>query len=290
MPVAYDVLVLYGALAVWVALLAYGFRRRRFWPFAVFGICLMAVLNVRYFVEGPPGAIAFFVGIYDVFDNVGLAADEGAPALAQCVDNACTVWGDRYLYHPAWGVAFYDRFIDGPALRTNLLYGHIFFNSIAFALMHVQLARPGIGARRRRHRLLGYISFSSLTLGTVCATWLASEHGAVEEYGAAAAELGFYSMSAIVYLTAVAGILAARRGNADRHRRWMIRHIGAMWGAFWLFRVMLVVTGPLLRNQETASLLLSIWLSAPLGVLLAEYLFRRHQAAKVEEARMVLTA
>ncbi len=142
---AYDVLVFYAALLVWVATLVYGIRQRRFWPFAVFGMFLMAALNIRYFIEGPPAAIAFFVGIYDVFDNIGLAANEGAPALAPCVDNACTVWGDRYLHHPSWGVAFYDRFASGPALRTNLLYGHIFFNSIAFVLMHVQLARPGTG-------------------------------------------------------------------------------------------------------------------------------------------------
>ena len=286
---AYDVLVLYGALVVWVALLIGGVRKRRFWPFVGFGILLMLVLNVRYFIEGPPAAIAFFVGIYDVFDNLGLSSDEGAPALAQCVDNACTVWGDRYVNHPSWGVAFYDRFVNGTSTRTNLLYGHIFFNSIAFVLVHIQLARPGIGDRRNRHRMLGRISFAVLTLGTICAVWLASEHGAVDEYGAQLAELGFYSMSAIVYLTAVVGVLAARQGDADKHRVWMIRHIGSMWGAFWLFRVMLVVTGPLLRNYETVSLLLSIWLSAPLGVLLAEYLFRRNKAARMSEAQVLLS-
>ncbi|MDH3296306.1 MAG: hypothetical protein OER95_18455, partial [Acidimicrobiia bacterium] len=152
MTVAYEVLVFYALLVVWLATLIYGIRQRRFWPFAVFGMLLMAVLNVRYFIDGPPAAISFFVGIYDVFDNLGLGSGEGAPALAQCADNACTVWGDRYLYHPAWGVAFYDRFVSGPALRTNLLYGHIFFNSIAFVLMHVQLARPGVGRNRQRHR------------------------------------------------------------------------------------------------------------------------------------------
>lgn len=286
---AYDVLVLYGALVVWVALLIGGIRTRRFWPFIGFGILLMLVLNIRYFVEGPPAAIAFFVGIYDVFDNLGLSSNEGAPALAECVDNACTVWGDRYVNHPSWGVAFYDRFVNGSSLRTNLLYGHIFFNSIAFVLMHIQLARPGIGDRRYRHQMLGRISFAVLTLGTICAVWLASEHGAVDEYGAQLAELGFYSMSAIVYLTAVIGVLAARQGDADKHRLWMIRHIGSMWGAFWIFRVMLVVTGPLLRNYETVSLLLSIWLSAPLGVLLAEYLFRRNKAAKISEAQVLVS-
>lgn len=275
MTIAYDVLGFYGLLFVWAALLAVGLRRGRFGPFIGFGIVLLLVLNVRYFIEGPPAAIAFFIGIYDTFDNIGLSPTDGAPALATCVDNACTVWGDRYVNHPSWGVAFHDRFVNGPQLRTNLLYGHIFFNSVAFVLLHYQLMRPGFGAQRDRHRRLGRVTFASLTLGTICAVWMASEHGSVEEYGGIFAELGFYSMSAIVYGTAVAGVAAARRGDHGSHRVWMIRHVGSMWGSFWLFRVMLVVTGPLLRSWESASLLISIWLSAPLGVLIAEYVRTR---------------
>ncbi len=275
MTVAYDVIVFYGLLAVWAVLLVWGLRRRRFGPFFVFGLALLLLLNIRYFVEGPPAAIAFFIGIYDTFDNLGLGRTEGAPALATCVDNSCTVWGDRYVNHPSWGVAFHDRFLNGPQLRTNLLYGHIFFNSIAFVLMHYQLARPGLGSQRDRHRLVGRVSFAAVTLGTICAVWLASEHGSVEDYGGILAELGFYSMSAVVYGTAVMGVIRVRRGDVASHRTWMIRHIGSMWGAFWLFRVMLVFTGPLLRGWNTVSLLISIWLSAPLGVLIAEYVGNR---------------
>ena len=40
--------------------------------------------------------------------------------------------------------------------------------------------------------------------------------------------------------------------------------------AFWLFRVMLFVLGPLLRDYEAANILVCIWLSAPLGILVAE--------------------
>jgi len=279
MKIAYDVLAFYGLLLVWAALLAVGLRRRRFAPFLGFGVALLVALNLRYFVAGPPAAIAFFIGIYDTFDNIGLGRTEGAPALATCIDNACTVWGERYVNHPSWGVAFHERFLDGPQLRTNLLYGHILFNSIAFVLLHYQLYRPGLGPRPDRHRRLGRVAFASLTLGTICAVWMASEHGSVDEYGAMAAELGFYSMSAIVYATAVAGVVAARRGDHGSHRTWMIRHLGSMWGSFWLFRVLLVFTGPLLRSYETASVLISIWLSAPLGVLIAEYVRTRSLTA-----------
>ena len=276
MTVAYEVLAFYGALVVWVVLLAYAIKRRSYKTFLGFGVAILLFLNVRYLTTGSANGISNFIGIYDVFDNIGLGRSEGAPALAQCADNACTVWGDRYVYHQSWGVAFYDRFANGPALRNNLLYGHIFFNTIAFVLMHYQLLRPGTGSNPARHRLVGRISFAAVSIGTFFAVWLASEHGEVSEYGGNLAMLGFWSMSAFVYGTAVMGVVTIRRGDHNAHRTWMIRFAGSMWGAFWLFRVMLVVTGPLLRNYETASILISIWFSAPLGILIAEA-FRRQQ-------------
>lgn len=155
-----------------------------------------------------------------------------------------------------------------------MLYAHLGLNSVVFVLMHIQLLRPGTGRHAVPHRLLGRISFLCLTLGTVSAIWLASEHGPVGEYGGSLSTYGFWFMSLCVYGCAVMGVLAIRKGDTRSHRVWMIRFAGSMWGAFWLFRVMLFVGGPLLRNHEAANLLMCIWLSAPLGILIAE-LFRR---------------
>ena len=47
---------------------------------------------------------------------------------------------------------------------------------------------------------------------------------------------------------------------------------------------MLVVTGPLLRNWESASILFSVWFSAPLGILIAEAIRRRPKRAPVAES------
>jgi len=270
MDLPLGVLAIYGALVVWLALLIRGIKRRSFAPFLVFGIALLLALNVRYLIDGVPDSIAFFIGIYDVLDNFGVAGSEGAAALASCPDNACTVWGDRYLIHPSWGVAFYDRFLNGTQLRTNLLYGHIILNSVVFVLMHVQLFRPGTGSNPALHRAIGRVSFALLTVGTICAVWLAAEHGPVGEYGGNLSMFGFWFMSLCVYGCAVMGVTAIRKGDVDAHRVWMIRFIGSMWGAFWLFRVMLFVLGPLLRNWEAAALLICIWFSAPLGILIAE--------------------
>ena len=270
MELPIGVLGIYGALVIWVGLLADALRRRSYGWFFGFGIALLLVLNIRYFVEGVPDSIAFFIGIYDFLDNAGLSQSDSVAAMMTCPDNECSVWGSRFLLHPAWGVAFYDRFLNGPELRSNLLYGHILFNSITFVLMHVQLLRPGTGPHQRWHRLIGRVSFASVTLGTACAIWLASEHGPVGEYGGSLSSYGFYFMSLCVYACAVLGVVAIIRGDTAGHRVWMIRFAGAMWGAFWLFRVMLFVLDPLLRNYEAAAIQICIWFSAPLGILIAE--------------------
>ena len=275
MDLPLGVLAFYGTLVVWLALLVRGMKRRAFVPFLVFGIALLLVLNGRYLIDGATDSIAFFIGIYDVLDNLGVADSEGAAALARCPDNACTVWGERYLNHPSWGVAFHDRFLNGPQLRTNLLYGHLIFNSLVFVLMHVQLLRPGTGNNKAWHRMIGRVSFAFLTIGTICAIWLAAEHGPVGEYGGSLSMYGFWFMSLCVYGCAVMGVAQIRKGDAKAHRIWMIRFVGSMWGAFWLFRVMLFVLGPLLRNWEAAALLICIWFSAPLGIVIAEVCRRR---------------
>lgn len=272
MALPYGILAIYGALAVWIGLLVQAYRRGSYGIFLVFGIGMMLILNMGYFLNGAPNAIAFFIGIYDVLDNLGTDA---APALATCPDNACTVWGERYLNHPSWGVSFYDRFANGSAARTNLLLGHIGLNSIVFVLMHVQLMRPGFAPHKKMHSILGRVSFVCLTISTVCAVILAGQHGDVVSYGGSMSTYGFWFMSFCVYGCATMGVLAIRNGDHATHRKWMIRFVGAMWGAYWIFRVMLFVLGPLLRQWDSAALLTVIWFSAPLGILIAEIVRRR---------------
>ena len=274
------VIAVYVALAVWLVLLVLGIRRRRYGWAIGFGIALMLVLNVRYLVEGAPAGIAFFIGIYDVLNNLGLAPDAKVAGMTGCVDGQCSAWGERFALHTTWGVAFYERFVADAPLRSMLLYGHLFFNSLVFVLMHVQMVRTGSGPHRQAHKVLGRVNFLFLTLSVGCAVWLASEHGAVPQYGGRLAEFGFYSMAAFVYGTAVMGVFAIRSGDRVEHRIWMWRFVGTMWGSFWLFRVMLFVLDPLLREHEAVALLICIWFSAPLGILIAEFIRRRIDASE----------
>lgn len=273
MAVPYGILVLYAALSVWLGLLVAGFFRSSFRLFILFGVILVVVLNVRYLFAGAEASLAFFVGIYDVLDNLGVDPSVGAASLASCAENACTVWGERYTLHAAWAVVFYEQVVNGPMLRTVLLYAHLVCNTVVFVLMHVQLARPG--GSNTWHKLVGRISFVLITIGTACAVWLSSDHGESEDPGAMIASIGFYSMSFFVYGSAVMGVLAIRRGDTVRHRIWMIRFAGAMWGAFWLFRLIPFIGGPFLRDVFGLDLLISLYFSTPVGILIAEIVRRK---------------
>lgn len=268
------------ALVLWAGLAMWGVWQRRFMPALLFGVAFMLALNIGYVINGPVASIANFIGIYDVLINLGLPAT--AAAVMPCAGNACTVWGETFTQHPAWGVAFYDRFANGSDMRSTLLMGHIIGNSIVFVLMHIQMAYPG--GSGQMHRLLGRASFAILTLGVGCAAILASQHGTVTEYGGLWAEWGFFSMSAVVYGCAVVGVLAIRGADAAKHRVWMWRFVGSMWGAFWLFRVVLFVIDPLLRQYEGLAINVCIWGSAPAGAIIADLIRRRIDAPRTRAA------
>ncbi len=275
------VLAVYAALAIWAALLVRGLQRGAYGAFLGFGLAFLLALNARYAIEGAAKSIAFFIGIYDVPDNFGVADPAAAAALATCPQNQCSVWGGAYAYHPSWGVAFYQRFANGPALRSVLLYAHIAGNTLAFVLMMVQLYRPGDGRNPALHRLLGYVSLAALTVGVGGACVLASEHGEVVDYGGYFSVFGFWFMSLCVYSCALMGVARVRARDFKAHRVWMFRYAGSMWGSFWLFRVMLFALGPLLSGRNAAALLICIWFSAPLGILIAEFVRRRIDARQV---------
>ncbi len=273
MAVPLGVISVFVGLAIWAGLAVHAVMKRKFVPVLLFGILLMLYLNAGYVIYGPAASIANFVGIYDVLINLGPSDPVSAAAVSTCPDNSCSVWGNTFTNHPAWGVAFYDRFANGPELRSALLLGHVVCNSIVFVLMHVQMFFPG--GRGANHAILGRISFGILTVGVGCAAILAAQHGPVGEYGGALSTWGFFSMSIFVYATAVMGILAIRRQDTAQHRIWMWRFVGSMWGSFWLFRVLLFVIDPLFRDIEALAIQICIWGSAPAGILIAEMVRRR---------------
>ena len=64
--IPYEVLAIYGGVAVWAVLAVIGYRKQSFTVTLWFGIALLLYLNVRYLIDGIPNSIAFFVAIYDI--------------------------------------------------------------------------------------------------------------------------------------------------------------------------------------------------------------------------------
>ncbi|MEP0587390.1 MAG: hypothetical protein ABJI43_09145 [Roseobacter sp.] len=118
MAVPFGVISVFVGLAIWAGLAVHAVMKRKFVPVLLFGILLMLYLNMGYVIYGPAASIANFVGIYDVLINLGLSDPVSAAAVSTCPDNSCSVWGNTFANHPAWGVAFYDRFANGPELRS----------------------------------------------------------------------------------------------------------------------------------------------------------------------------
>lgn len=105
MPVS--VLGFYGAVLLWTVLIVRGFSSPRRWPLvAGFGLVLLLFLNIRYLIEGAPAGIAFFISLYDFFDNLGLASGDVPLAMTTCADNACSFWGNTLELHQTWGSGF----------------------------------------------------------------------------------------------------------------------------------------------------------------------------------------
>ena len=96
MPIS--VLGFYGALALWLVFVVQSLVNPawRRWA-AAFGLGLLLFLNGRYVLEGIPSGIAFFVSLYDAFDNLGLSVGQAPAAMATCAGNACSLWGETYL-------------------------------------------------------------------------------------------------------------------------------------------------------------------------------------------------
>ena len=286
-----EVCLIFAALFTWAVLLAFGVKRGSYGPFLAFGVAFATTLNLRHLLVSTADAFSLVVGVYDVLGNLGRSDDDiddshsqttpSSLGLVPCPTSSanCTVWGeDVYGLHPAWSVRFYERFVHGPTakIRNKLLLVHNLCNATAFLILHVQIMRPGNSKKFAwQHKLLGRLSLISLTIGLFSALQLANEHVDVDEYGNTWSKWGFYEMALCCYAPAVMGVYRVRSGDWMGHRTWMWRYAGAMWGSFWIFRVGLLLVDPFFQNRKHIAWLLATWLSAPLGISVAEMVRRR---------------
>ncbi|MBF9033354.1 DUF2306 domain-containing protein [Rhodobacterales bacterium HKCCE2091] len=269
------VFLFYAALVLWVPLFVWSIRSRNWIPFFAYGAIFALILNGRYVVEGMAGGIMFFTGIFDVVSHIG--AGDDAAALVPCVDNACTVL-TGYETHPSWAVAFYDRFVGGPGGRVALLYGHIIFNTIALVTATIQVFRPG--GTHAGHAMIGRVSVVAVVVSLTCAGLLTSELVEVQAYGHLWTTFGLYFLALTALVPVGIGVVAIRRGDSERHRVWMWRYVGAIWGAYWIFRAEMMLIDLLVKDMEGLTLAIPSWTAGLIGIALADLVRRRVDRAK----------
>jgi uncharacterized membrane protein len=98
-------------------------------------------------------------------------------------------------------------------------YVHIF--SSPFVLLNglILLSETVRRRRRRLHRVLGWVQVVVLLLFVLPSGVVMSRHA----FGGWAAGLSFLVLSVATAICAIVGVVYARRGRYDRHRRWMLR-------------------------------------------------------------------
>jgi uncharacterized membrane protein len=112
--------------------------------------------------------------------------------------------GRESTFAGSYQIAFYIHIVSGPFVLVN------------------GLILLGERVRRRYgglHRVLGRVQVGVLLVFVLPSSVVMSRHA----FGGWPAGLSFLLLSAATAVCAIAGVVHARRGRYDRHRRWMVR-------------------------------------------------------------------
>ena len=281
---------------IWLGFVAFGLATNRWRAWIYLSLIFMAVMNVRFYSPGLHYAFSHTTAISDVLLNFFYEDVSGLSGVTTCSDNECSMLDDNHSHHTSWAVAFYNRFVHGSLATQLMLYAHIAGNSIALLLVTYQLANPALDSRNnhlegtaipqtrnQRHRLVGKLAFFSMCIGVLFGALLAGQHGGIEAYAGWWSTFGLWEMSACVFVTGVAGVNAVRRGDLIKHRIWMWRHAGSLWGSYFAFRLIILVADPVFIEHSGVAWNLAAWLGAPVGILLADRVRARIDREQTEK-------
>ena len=194
------------------------------------------VFSFRYWYLPIDIAAGMFAGIYDPFYNMfpGMAAKEMIPCTANAYQ--CSVLYFDYPKHVAWTIALFDGYTL-HAWIPQFLKVHILFNALAICLLPWQLWLMQRG-KVQTHRVVGRIIGISAVLGTSVGWWISLRaHRHIQAYGGVLSILAFGTMWAGVVVPATLGYICIRKRDIENHRKWMIRFFGALFGAFFFWRI-----------------------------------------------------
>jgi hypothetical protein len=194
------------------------------------------VFSFRYWYLPIDLAAGMFSGIYDPFYNMfpGMAAKDMIPCTAN--EYKCSVLHFDYPKHVAWTIALFDGYTL-YAWIPKFLKVHILLNAIAICLFPWQLWLMQRG-KVHTHRVVGRIIGISAVLGTSVG-WLISirAHSHIQAYGGVLSIIAFGTMWAGIVVPATLGYIFIKKKDIENHRKWMIRFFGALFGAFFFWRI-----------------------------------------------------
>ena len=194
------------------------------------------IFSFRYWYLPIDIAAGMFAGIYDPFYNMfpGMAAKEMIPCTANAYQ--CSVLYFDYPKHVAWTIALFDGYTL-HAWIPQFLKVHILFNALAICLLPWQLWLMQRG-QVQTHRVVGRIIGISAVLGTSVGWWISLRaHRHIQAYGGVLSILAFGTMWAGVVVPATLGYICIKKKDIENHRKWMIRFFGALFGAFFFWRI-----------------------------------------------------
>lgn len=238
-----------------------------------FFLFLFLIFNMRYLID-LKGSIRLFTSIYDPLTNLFMSNPEENYTVSKCENNECSL--SNFEYHNNWAVTFYNRFTKiGSENHQLLLKVHVSLNSISWFMMMFQVSNYIRNQSIEGHRWLGRFTIIFQMIGTISGILLSTDHINEKEYGGIYSSIGFFQMGITCLLLTCIGAYYVQIGNIKQHKIWMNRSYGAMWGSFFIFRLIEFVLGPLAAylNSEyfRYPVLINIWFSAIIGVFCAEH-------------------
>ena len=170
----------------------------------------------------------------------------------------------RYLLPVVPFAAPLDNFLH----HRHVLALHALGGALALLAGPLQLLQPFRERHWKFHRRMGWIYCSAVLLGSLAALRLA-----VHAQTGRVASAGFFSLGIAWLVSTALAVNFILRGNATRHRRWMIRSYSLTAAAITL-RIYLPLSFLLRVNYSIAYPLIA-WLCWVPNLLLAETYLRR---------------
>ena len=177
------------------------------------------------------------------------------------------------------GEAMYPRELaESFSSRPWGINPHAFFGGTGLLVGGLQFHRS-LRRRLRLHRVLGRVYVVACLV-----TGLAGLYMAAYSYGGWITHLGFGMLGALLLFTTVVAFLAIRRGDVERHRRWMTRSYALMFAAVTL-RLELPLLAATFGFADGYRVV--AWLCWIPNLLVAEALLRRAAQPRYNRASLV---